>query len=518
MLSRFKSKIITDTGISMGDEGKGRLIPELVDELEKHTQAQDPVGIIMKVNGGANSGHTAGGLKLNLIPAGVICPRVNYLTIGAGVVADPRKFIWEILPLEKQGYQIWERLRIDERTMLSDVTHRLLDLSWEFYRIHTLKEEIRGSTGRGISPAYSDEALQFQIFYEDLRDKDLFAKKMIQRCQRTLAIMKDVCGVTQSAFNHFLDTLTINETRANRTMISEGIFPEEAFDFSIFKGKGAFSICTDSVINSYWEAGQKLKSTICDIRELTLEVLRKGQYIIGEFGQSFWLDKRHGAPPNVTASHTFSPEIFQSAGIPLQPIHNIGCCKSYDTKVGTHVFLTQIDPKHPLSKKLQKLEFGTSTGRQRMVGWFDAVEKGAALRYGGYDDLVINKLDALTYLKEWEEQELLVCTHYEDDVGNRIYTVPRSENYPRRLKPIYTKLPAWNEDISMVRSYVDLPQRTRNYIRFLFDAIMKVATQGGTFNIEPPNLRYIGVGPNPQQIIKDIPEFSYPPSCSVTSS
>ena len=516
MLQRFKSKIITDTGISMGDEGKGRLIPELVDELEKHTQVKNPVGIIMKVNGGANSGHTAGGLKLNLIPAGVICPEVNYLTIGAGVVADPRKFVWEILPLENKGYQIWNRLRIDERTMLSDITHRLLDLSWEFYRIHTLKEEIRGSTGRGISPAYSDEASQFQIFYEDLRYKDLFVKKITQRCQRTLSTMEHVCGITPAIFNTFLETLTLNETRANQKSIAEGILPKENFDFSTFRGKDDFSICVDSVVSNYWEAGQMLKRNICDIRELTLEVLNRDQYVIGEFGQSFWLDKRHGTPPNVTASHTFSPEIFQSAGIPLQPVHNIGCCKSYDTKVGTHVFLTQIDSNHPLSKKLEKLEFGTSTGRQRMVGWFDAVEKGAALRYGGFDDFVINKLDALTYPEDWEEQELLVCTHYENDAGDIIYTVPRSEKYRRSLKPIYARLPAWNEDISSVRSYADLPQEARNYVAYLFEAIMRVATQDGVFAINTPNLRYIGVGPNPQQIIKDIPEFSFQPSCSVT--
>ena len=130
MLTPFTSKIITDTGISMGDEGKGRLIPELIQELEELTGSTDPVGIVMKVNGGANSGHTAGGLKLNLLPAGIIAEKVPYLTIGAGVVADPRKFNKEALPLESKGYDILGRLRIDERTMLGDLNHRLLDLAW----------------------------------------------------------------------------------------------------------------------------------------------------------------------------------------------------------------------------------------------------------------------------------------------------------------------------------------------------------------------------------------------------
>lgn len=118
-----------------------------------------------------------------------------------------------------------------------------------------------------------------------------------------------------------------------------------------------------------------LVPAICDVRDLVLDTMKRGKYIIGEFGQAYWLDKRHGFPPNVTASHTFTPEFFQSAGIPAQLVHTMGCCKAYDTKVGTHVFLTQMDDEHPLCKRLKKLEFGVVSGRQRMVGWCDCVEK-----------------------------------------------------------------------------------------------------------------------------------------------
>ena len=110
-----------------------------------------------------------------------------------------------------------------------------------------------------------------------------------------------------------------------------------------------------------------------------------------KFGQAYWLDKRHGFAPNVTASHTFTPEFFQSAGIPTQLIHNVGCCKAYDTKVGTHAFISEME-RTSLSARLRRIEYGATTGRQRMVGWYDA-EKGDALRYGGYQDLVLNKLD-----------------------------------------------------------------------------------------------------------------------------
>ena len=103
------------------------------------------------------------------------------------------------------------------------------------------------------------------------------------------------------------------------------------------------------------------------------------------------------------------------------------------------------------------------------------------------------------------EQELLVCTHYQAHDGTEIYTVPRSEEYRRSLTPIYAKLPGWNEDISTVRNYNDLPENAKNYVQFVYQAILDIASRNGSFDVEIPNLRYIGVGPDPQQIIKDVP-------------
>ncbi|MEC9123955.1 MAG: adenylosuccinate synthetase, partial [Verrucomicrobiota bacterium] len=150
-------------GISMGDEGKGRVVHEILEEIE--SVSGKPAAGVMKVNGGANAGHTAAGLKLNLLPSGVGNPRVSQLLIGAGVVADPRKFLWEAKPLEARGLSVLSRLILDEKTQVSDLSHRLLDLAWEDYRIKQLGMENRGSTGRGISPAYSDETGQWQMFY-----------------------------------------------------------------------------------------------------------------------------------------------------------------------------------------------------------------------------------------------------------------------------------------------------------------------------------------------------------------
>ncbi|MCH8474110.1 MAG: adenylosuccinate synthetase [Opitutales bacterium] len=504
-LEPFQSKIIADVGISMGDEGKGRLISEVVNELCLSTGRDNPVGIVMKVNGGSNSGHTAGGLKLNLLPAGVVEKNVDSLAVGAGVVADPRKFLWEMQPLEKRGYDIKRRLLIDEKTMVSDPTHRLLDLAWEEYRSETLGESPRGSTGRGITPSYQDEVGQWQIWYGDFQGpRDLFARKMEQRIDRALRTIQHVCRVSPENWSSFFQRLTEAEQRANQAAVEEGIFPLAEFDFHQFAGSEPFTLNQEALIETYWQAGQALIENIGDLREEVLRTLREERYIIGEFGQSFWLDKRHGFPPNVTASHTYTPEFFQSAGVPNQAIHTFGVAKAYDTKVGTHIFLTEMEESCPLTAILKKIEFGTSTGRQRMVGWFDAVEKGDALRYGGFQDLMINKLDALSQQGDWQGP-LKICVAYEDEEGRRYHHVPRRDSLRGKLRPIYREFPCWQEDISTVRNFADLPLEAKDYFAGMIRAIVECAYHDEPWPPKLPNVRYLGVGPDPSQIIKDLP-------------
>ena len=162
-----------------------------------------------------------------------------------------------------------------------------------------------------------------------------------------------------------------------------------------------------------------------------------------------------------------------------------------------------MDDEKPLTQKLKKLEFGTSTGRQRMVGWFDCVEKADTLRYGGYDDLIINKLDALKCEEGWED--LNVCVAYKDpQTGKEYEYVPRNDTLRKKLVPVYAKLKPFTKDISNVRSFADLPKEAKDYVVFCFKTIVRLANRGK----EPtriPNLRYIGVGPMPSQIIRDIP-------------
>jgi adenylosuccinate synthase len=496
-LTPFRSQLIADVGISFGDEGKGRLIPEIIEELRATPAA---VSVVFKVNGGSNSGHTAGGIKLNLLPAGVVESAVPHLAIGAGVVADPRKIHWEGRPLEKKGYTVFPRLLIDERTLVSDLSHRLLDLAWEDYRVNVLQEEPRGSTGRGITPAYQDETGQWQITFADfLGGPNFFARKLAARADRACRTIQHVCRVSETTWNSFFEKLTAAEQRANTEAVALGLFTPADFDFTQFRGAAPFTLNLAKLTEVYWAAGTALAKNIGEVREVVLRELAAGRSIVGEFGQAYWLDKRHGFSPNVTASHTYTPEFFESAGIPVQPIHTFAVAKAYDTKVGTHTFITQMEDALPLCQKLKEIEFGTTTGRQRMVGWYDAVEKGDALRYGGYQDVMINKIDALS-----GGHELRICTAYVDAAGKRYAHVPRNEAVRRTLKPVYTKHAGWTEDITGVRHFADLPLNARRYTAAMVRSLIQVAYPG-KLPAALPNLRYLGVGPQPSQIIKDVP-------------
>jgi adenylosuccinate synthase len=499
-LPPFSSQLIADVGISLGDEGKGRLIPEIAEEL-RATKA--PVSVVLKVNGGANAGHTAGGIKLNLLPSGVVVRDVPHLCIGSGVVADPRKFWWEALPLEKKGYAVFDRLLIDERTMISDLTHRLLDLAEEDYRMQVLQEESRGSTGRGISAAYGEETCHWQMYFSDfLAGPNFFARKLAQRADRACRAIQHVYRTSPEAWHGFFDRLTAAEQRANADAVALGVFGNEEFDFTSFRGREPFTLNLERFTEVYWKAGTALAPNIGEVRELILRELQAARTIVGEFGQAYWLDKRHGF--SGTSSHTYTPEFFESANIPVQRIHTFGVAKAYDTKVGTHTFVTEMDGAHPLCAKLKQLEFGATTGRQRMVGWYDAVEKGDTLRYGGFQDLMINKLDPLTFSGEWKG-DLLVCTAYEDPSGKRVMHVPRNEAVRKSLRPIYARYPGWSEDVSQIRRFADLPKNARRYVAGMVKSVVDVAYDGEHRPAVLPNLRYLGVGPLPSQIIKDVP-------------
>ena len=485
-------------GAQWGDEGKGKI----TDLLSRSAD------VVVRYQGGVNAGHTIvvedKVLKLHLIPSGILYPDTICL-IGSGTVVDPKVMIKEIKMLEDNDIDI-SGLKLASTAHVTMPYHRLLDLAWENYRVNQLGMDSRGSTGRGISPAYSDETSQWQIFYLAFKqDRKHFVSALKGRVQRALDTIRYVCKVSEEDWHSFFENLTESESRANQESIGDEIFDREEFDFTRFKSEQPFELDFDLLEEVYWQAGSELVSCIGDIRTVLLESKESGRPIVSEFGQAYWLDKRHGFTPNVTASHTTSAELFHSGGIPLKSTREIGCCKAYDTKVGTHHFLTKIDHESdPLGKKLAKLEFGTSTGRQRMVGWFDAVEKGNALRYGGFDELVINKLDALT-LDEGLDCPLKICTAYRLPDGSLSKCVPRSEEVRKTLTPVYESLDGWEEDIGSLSSYEKLPLNAKVYISRMVGSLLEVAYPDGYSGIRLPQIRFVGVGPDPGQIISNVP-------------
>ncbi len=505
------SPIISVVGINTGDEGKGRTVTDTVKLLSKLRNVPNPVHMVFKVNGGSNSGHTVDGLKHNLVPGGIKDPNIKFLALGRGVVADPRKLLWEITVLkdilEKDGVQVDRRIKIDNRCMVSDLSDRLLDLAGEL-SLQKKEGTSRGSTGRGIAPAFEHEANHSQIFFETLiDDPELFATQLTKRMEEAGLRIRDIYQLTEREWYQLFEKLTQAETKAHLEPIRDGVLSEDEFNFKRFATSRPFELNHQALIAEYFQTGQYFKKDLIDVGELALEIIAHGHQIIAEHGQSYGLDKRHGLTPfSSTSSHTYTPEVWQSLDIPSQITAYIqGVCKAYDTKVGNHIFLTQIEEEHPLRSILEQVEFGTSTGRQRMVGWSDLVEKGHTLRRGGYDDLIINKLDMLTASGDWQGP-LKACVAYEDTEGHKYYSVPSNNKIRAVLKPVYVEMDVWKEDISGIREFEKLPQAAKDYIVFSYSQIVTIAETKG--NILPsgwPTLRFVGVGPDSDQIISDIP-------------
>ena len=235
------------------------------------------------------------------------------------------------------------------------------------------------------------------------------------------------------------------------------------------------------------------------MRELVLREVRLGHTVIGEFGQAYWLDKRHGFSP--TSSHTYTPEFFESATILVQPIHTFGVAKAYDTKVGTHTFLTQMQEGHPLTDKLKLLEFGTSTGRQRMVGCADAVEKGDALRWRipGPDDQQAGCADLVGRM-DGRPKACASPTRPRTAALRAMF--PATRPYASQ-PPVFESYPR-PRTFQIVRHFADPPANARRYVGAV-RGHSDTAYDGESRPAQLPNLRYLGVGPGTSQIIKDVP-------------
>ncbi|GAA2512679.1 adenylosuccinate synthase [Pilimelia columellifera] len=392
-------------GVQWGDEGKGKVTDLLGARVD----------YVVRFSGGNNAGHTVvtpDGQKyaLHLMPSGALSPNAT-IVIGNGVVIDPKVLLTELDGLAARGVDVSSRLKISSDAHLIMPHHRALDRVVERY----LGSARIGTTGRGIGPAYGDKVARMGIRVQDLLDPGILRKKL---------------------------DMALREK--NQTLTK--IYNRKAIEL-------------DAVVEEYLEYAQRLLPYIVETRALLWGALDRGETVFLEGAQATMLDMDHGTYPFVTSSNPTSGGACVGAGIPPTAITQvIGVSKAYTTRVGAGPFPTELHDE--TGERIRKIggEYGTTTGRERRCGWFDAVVARYAVRVNGITDLVITKLDVLSGL-----DTVPICVAYEVD-GKRVDEMPTTQTEYHHATPVYEEMPGWWEDISEARVDADLPPNARAYI------------------------------------------------------
>jgi len=391
-------------GAQWGDEGKGKVTDLLGGQ----------VGYVVRYQGGNNAGHTVvtpDGEKyaLHLLPSGVLTPGCTPV-IGNGVVVDPKVLIDEIDGLEQRGLSC-ERLLISGDAHLIMPHHRALDKVTERF----LGSARIGTTGRGIGPAYGDKLARVGIRMQDLLDPGILRQKL---------------------------DLVLREK--NQVLVK------------VYNRKG---IEVSAVFEEYLEYADRLRPYIADTRLILAQALGRGETVLLEGAQATLLDVDHGTYPFVTSSNPTAGGACVGSGIPPTQISQvIGVAKAYTTRVGSGPFPTELFDDN--GQHLVKIghEYGTTTGRERRAGWFDAVVARYAVRVNGITDLVVTKLDVLSGM-----EKVPICVGYEVE-GERLSEMPMTQTAFHHATPVYEELDGWWEDISKARSWEDLPAAAQRYV------------------------------------------------------
>jgi adenylosuccinate synthase len=396
-------------GCQWGDEGKGKIVDLL----------SEPADIVARYQGGPNAGHTVvhqgEETILHQIPSGILHPGVMCL-LGSGSVIDPRILFEEIAGLEERGVKVAGRLFISHKAHLIMPYHRAIDEAAE----QAAGKGKIGTTGRGIGPAYTDKYQRCGVRIVDLLDRDHLEKKLRANLQDKNKLLRDYYKSSELDVNRIVD---------------------EYIDFD-----------------------KKADPYIKDVSVLLHEAIEDGKKVLLEGAQGTLLDVDHGTYPFVTSSNPTAGAAATGVGIgPRKIDHVIGVMKAYTTRVGNGPFPTELD--EPLQSEFRKWggEYGATTGRARRCGWLDLVIGRYAARINGLDSWAITKLDVLSEL-----DEIHVCTSYENR-GRRINHFPAEPWLLDDVTPVYETLPGWNEDISGVRRYRDLPYNCREYLDFIQD-------------------------------------------------
>ena len=393
-------------GAQWGDEGKGKI----TDLLSRSAH------VVVRYQGGVNAGHTVvvqdQTFKLHLIPSGILSPDTECV-IGNGTVIDPKELIKELDTLEKLGIST-DRLYISNSAHVTMPYHRLLDQASEERR----GSKKIGTTRRGIGPTYADKSERTGIRMVDLMELDALQEQLEWTIQYKNFVLEKLYGL-------------------------EPLDPK-------------------AVIEEYKGYADRLRAHIVDSSLLIDQAIRQRKNILFEGAQGTLLDLDHGTYPYVTSSNPVAGGACIGSGVgPTMLDRVIGVAKAYTTRVGEGPFPTEL--KGALGDKLCELgaEFGTTTGRQRRCGWFDAVIGRYAVRINGIDCVAITKLDVLD-----EMDEIKVCTAYKVN-GEICHDLPSSARLFGQCEPIYTTLPGWRQPTGACRSLEDLPPQALAYLKFL---------------------------------------------------
>lgn len=391
-------------GAQWGDEGKGKVTDFLAEKAE----------LVVRYQGGNNAGHTVvvgeEEFKLHLIPSGILYPEKTCI-IGNGVVIDPGVLLQELKYLAERGINT-DNLRISERAHIIMPYHKKLD---ELYEDAKGDAKI-GTTKRGIGPAYMDKAARVGIRLVDLLDAEEFS-------------------------------LLLKRNLAEKNRLLSKVYGAEKFKL-------------EAIMEEYLAYADQLRKYAADASLMIHKAIKAQKNVLFEGAQGTLLDLDHGTYPFVTSSHPIAGAACIGAGVgPTEITNVIGIAKAYTTRVGEGPFPTELDDDMGDHLRNKGFEYGTTTGRPRRCGWFDAVIARYSARTSGLTTLAITKLDVLSGL-----ETLKICVGYQR--GNEVIRdFPASLKTLSQCQPVYEELPGWQADITSAKTLADLPLEARNYLQ-----------------------------------------------------
>jgi len=397
-------------GAQWGDEGKGKIVDLLAEKAN----------MVVRFSGGNNAGHTVvnpyGEFHMHLVPSGIFYRDVTCI-IGNGVVVDPAVLLEEIEELRKRGVAV-DRLFVSDRAHLIMPYHILLDGLEEASR----GGSALGTTRKGIGPAYVDKAGRLGIRTGDLMDKEAFRDRL---------------------------SFVLEQKNRILTRVYE-----------------AQPLSLEDVCDKYCHYGEILAPFIRETDLMVQEALEKKEMVLLEGAQGTMLDIDFGTYPYVTSTSTMAGGACSGLGLsPAMIGRIIGVSKAYTTRVGSGPMPTELSDETGELIRERAHEYGTTTGRPRRCGWYDAVVGHFSTRINGFSGFALTRLDVLDTLPS-----LKICTAYKLE-GKTLKSPPSNSWLLAKCEPIYEELPGWQTDISEIRRFKDLPKEARSYVRRLEELI-----------------------------------------------